>query len=456
MAADLAQVVETCQRWLHLPDPGSLYALLGTIAANRLEGDPVWLLLVGPPGGGKSELLNALSGLEDVHPTATLTEAALLSGTSKREHSKDAKGGLLRTIGNFGIIVAKDFGSVLSMNRDARSLVMAALREVYDGSWTRHVGTDGGKTMTWSGKVGFVGGCTQTIDRHHAVMGAMGERFLFYRLPEIDSSMQAYRALKHAGKERAMRQELADNVAGVLSGSSPTDVDLSDEETDWLVNLATLVSRARSAVERDSYSREIELVPDSEAPTRLVIMLARLLQGLTAIGLDRTEASKVVVKTALDSMPTLRRRVLEELQAGQLDTTDVAELVLHPTQTTRRALEDLTAHGLVLCHRGGKGEAHEWTLSEFARVRLSRFLSEEGTVPEMSGDVPETAQTNGSRLPYSSSLRADDDISGKVGPDSARSDDWWQSVLKDQPPDSAEDPEPARTAATLLDEEPAF
>jgi energy-coupling factor transporter ATP-binding protein EcfA2 len=411
-------MVDTCRRWLHLPEPGALYALLGTIAANRLEGDPVWLLLVGPPGGGKTELLNALSGLEDVHPTATLTEAALLSGTSKRERAQEAKGGLLRTIGDFGIIVAKDFGSVLSMNRDARALVMAALREIYDGSWTRHVGTDGGRTMSWSGKVGFVGGCTQTIDRHHAVMGAMGERFLFYRLPEIDSSMQATRALTHAGKERVMRAELAANVSGVLSGITPTSVELSAAETTWLVDLATLVARGRSAVERDSYSREIELVPDPEAPTRLVVMLARLLQGLCAIGLDRQEAHEVVVKTALDSMPTLRRKLLVELfhaTGERMDTTELGQATLHPTTTTKRSLEDLTAHRLVERHPQGEGKPHEWCLTEFATVRLARFVGE-GTRPEMLVQVPETAKQSGTDYTYSSSLRADDDISGRVGP----------------------------------------
>ena len=85
-------------------------------------------------GGGKTEILGGISRLPDVHPAATVTEAALLSGTSKRDRSATAKGGLLREIGDFGIILAKDFGSVLSMHRDARGAVLAALREIYDGA----------------------------------------------------------------------------------------------------------------------------------------------------------------------------------------------------------------------------------------------------------------------------------------------------------------------------------
>lgn len=375
----LDQARATFQTWLHLPDTGALDVVLGSIAANRISGDPVWLLLVGPPGGGKSEILNAISGLEDAHPAGTLTEASLLSGTPKRDHAEAAKGGLLRNIGDYGIIVAKDFGSVLSMNRDARSQLLAALREVYDGSWTRHVGTDGGRTLAWKGKVGMVGGCTPTIDRHHAVMGAMGERFVLYRLPEVDPNIQARRALLHAGKEKQMRQELAASVQTLLDEHAQQPRPLDDAETDRLIVLATLVVRARSAVERDNYSREIELVPGPEAPTRLIIVLDRILAGLDAIGATREDAWRVVTKCALDSVPALRLAILYALQNGQADTNNISGTVRHPAQTTRRALEDLVAHGLVELERQGEGKAHLWSLSEFTYGRMQVF-------PEMSGD----------------------------------------------------------------------
>ena len=53
----------------------------------------------------------------------------------------------------------------------------------------------------------------------------------------------------------------------------------SDDDEHRLVALTTLVARARSAVVRDSYRREIELVPDAEAPGRLIGALGRLLTG---------------------------------------------------------------------------------------------------------------------------------------------------------------------------------
>jgi hypothetical protein len=368
------------RKWLHLPDPAALLAVLGTVAANRLDGDPVWTVLVGPPGGGKSEIIQSLAGLDDVHPVATLTEPALLSGTARKEQAANARGGLLRVMGEFGIILCKDFGSVLSMHRDARAQVLAALREVYDGHWTRHLGVDGGRTLDWSGKVGLVGGCTPTIDRHHAVMGAMGERFLLFRLPEADSAEQARRALEHAGREKAMRAELAEAVQRLLVGTGGDPRPLSKDETARLVSLTQLVVRCRSAVERDGYSREIELIPESEAPTRLIVVLAQLLAGLDAIGVGRLESWAVVTKAALDSIPAIRRDTIGVLFANEaaLKTSEVAEAISYPTATTQRALEDLTAHGIAKRHAG---HANTWTLSEFAREHYGAAIYS----PETSG-----------------------------------------------------------------------
>lgn len=421
----LAGCVDTFRLWLHLPDAGALYVALATVAANRAEGDPVWLLMVAPPGGGKTEIIQPLARLPDVHPAATLTEAALLSGTPKRDRGKEAKGGLLREIGDFGIVLHKDFGSVLSMNRESRAAVLAALREVYDGSWTRHVGTDGGRTLSWSGKVGLVAGCTPSIDSHHAVIGAMGERFILYRLPPTDADSQVRRALAHVGREATMRAELADAVEAVLgdvqTGWLANEADA--ETTERLVKIATLAVRCRSAVERDGYTREVQLVPEPEAPARLALVLLRLLNGLRAIGLDTEAAWPLVVKCALDSMPALRRKVLEDLlrRPTPASTTEVADAVRHPTTTARRALEDLAAHDIAQRMPQGPGKADVWQLTAWARDRWPTIpemsvgeMEAPAGLPEMSEGVPVEHGNARAGAPITLPLRIDDDISGTV------------------------------------------
>jgi putative DNA primase/helicase len=383
--SDLPHVIETFQRWLHLDDLGPIYVTLATIVANRMEGDPLWLMLVGAPSGGKTEILNAVAGQPDVHMAATLTVGALLSGTAKRDKDKASKGGLLREIGAFGILVCKDFTSILSMNRDPRAELLAALREIYDGSWTRHVGVDGGRTLAWAGKLGLLAGCTTTIDSHHTVMATMGERFLLYRLPEIQGEEQGRRALENTGHEREMRQALASVVAGLLSTLEPPSAlpPLHPGDANRLVALAALAARARSAVERDSRTREIDLIPDPEAPARLAQALRRLYGGLLVIGLDADTAWGYVAKVGLDCMPKLRRGVFRVLAADDAwhETVALALHVHYPTSTARRALEDLAVHGIAERESGGTGNADRWHLSDWARE-----LYERASVPEMSVD----------------------------------------------------------------------
>ena len=383
MNPHLGAALGTFGRWLHLPDVGSVCGVLGAVAANRMPGDPVWLLFVGAPSSGKSEIINSLIGLPDVHPAATLTEAALLSGTPAKEKSKDSKGGLLRAIGDFGIILCKDFGSILNQNRDSQAQTLSALREVYDGSWTRHVGTDGGRTLHWSGKVGLIGGCTPSIDRRHAVMGTMGERFIFYRLAVEDDAALARAALAHVGKEARMRAEMSAAVTRLFTELDLTrePLGLTEDEKARLVALASFVVRCRSAVERDGYDREIDLIPDPEAPGRLCLVLARLLAGLDLIGLDREPSWRVVERAAMDSMPALRLKVIILLSHADepLDTTQVALAAQYPTTTARRQLEELAAYGVVSRKSGGRGPADDWELSSWSRERLR----EVGTVPDI-------------------------------------------------------------------------
>src|SRR5262249_51252347 len=52
-------------------------------------------------------------------------------------------------LGDRGVLVLKDVTTLISADRNIRAQILAALREIYDGRWTRNVGLDGGKTLVW-------------------------------------------------------------------------------------------------------------------------------------------------------------------------------------------------------------------------------------------------------------------------------------------------------------------
>ena len=365
-SAALAGAVAVYRHWLHLPDIDPLLATWAAYAANHGDGDPLWLMVVGAPGSGKTEMLKPVSALPHVIEASTITEAALLSGTSELHRDPEATGGLLRLIGDFGILVLKDFTSVLSMNRDTRTVVLAALREVYDGSWTRHLGTDGGKTFHWEGKVGVIAGVTPAIDQHHAVTAAMGERFLMVRLHSENPIEQAARALRHSGHEPVMRAALTDAVEQVLAGRKAQAAPVTDDEKVRLGQLAAVAASARSHVERDSYSREVISVPPSESPGRLVKQLVAILSGLDMIGVPRQRGLDVVARLAMDSLPVVRRALMITLAANDepMAMSNIVATTPYPAKTIRRALEDLEAHQVV--ERRSSGRADYWGLTSWA------------------------------------------------------------------------------------------
>jgi hypothetical protein len=355
----LSEAVDVFARWLHLADPAPLYAVAGAIAANLAQGDPVWLLLVGAPSTGKSEILSAANPLGFVHPAAKVTEAALLSGTPSRERTKNATGGLLRQIGAFGILLVKDFTSVLAQNQDTRNQALAALREVYDGRWDRPVGSEGAKVLSWAGKCGLIGGVTPDLDRFHQVISLLGDRFLLLRPEAPDPASAGRKALEHLGRETEMRSQLADALGGLIHGADVTAVNrpLSAAERAELVRLARYTAVARTAVARDGYTREMLYHPAPEGPGRLITAFARMLGGMRAIGCDDITAWQVLRQIAADCVPAVRSRFAAEL-IGRGDgarTSDMAAAARMATKNARPHLEDLSLLGLVDRTKQGDG-----------------------------------------------------------------------------------------------------
>lgn len=379
--SSLLDVERTFARWIRDSDPVPTRAVLATYLANHLDGDPVWLMQVGGSGIGKTERLAPLSVMPDVVLESCISgPAALLSGTGKKERAKDATGGLLRKFPNgSGVLLLKDFTSILDMHRDARAEVLAALREIHDGRWDRSVGAEGGRTLTWTGKLGVIASCTTAIDSAHSVVATMGTRFVLVRLRGDDNL--AHYVLDQVGHESAMRDELRVCCRDLLE-QPPGIEHLLDAARNRLAALGSYVARARSPVDRDQQG-EIRLVLDAEAPTRIVKMLAQLWRAGGLLGLDTTQAWEMVRRVGMDSIPKLRRMVLDHLDRSPVpaNTTDVAEAVVHPSRTTRRALEDLAAHQVIRRITGGQGKADSWELTAQTRRWLDATLPVSSETP---------------------------------------------------------------------------
>jgi hypothetical protein len=224
-ACDLDQLHAVFRKWFGEEfDLDVINVIVAVAASEKLGGDPAWLLVVSGPGAAKTESVQSLVGC-GAHVTSTIqSEGALLSASSKK--TKGSTGGLLRKIGDGGILVIKDVTSILSADSNTRSSVLAALREVHDGRWERNVGSDGGQTLTWQGRIIVVGAVTTAWDTAHGVVSALGDRFILVRIDStVGRKAAGRRAMRNIGSETEMRTELAAAVGGLISQVGPGGAD---------------------------------------------------------------------------------------------------------------------------------------------------------------------------------------------------------------------------------------
>lgn len=376
----LTELETVARRWLGSGyDLQALHAVIAAAAVEQLDGDPVWMLIISGSGNAKTETVQALDGAGGLITSTISSQGALLSATSKRERSKDATGGLLRKIGDRGILVIKDVTSILSMNRDMRAEVLGALREVYDGSWSRNVGTDGGQTLDWKGRIVTIGAVTTAWDRAHGVVAAMGDRFVLVRMDSsVGRQAAGRRAIGNTGSETQMRAELSEAVAATLNQVTGVGIDPTDEETDRLLAAADLVTLARTAVESD-YQGNPEYAHDPEMPTRFAKQLAQVMRGAVAVGIDRDDALRLALRCARDSMPPLRLAIIDDVaQHPGSPTRDVRKRLDQPRNTVDRQLQALHMLGVLTVHEDTSGPGTVWKYSLAPGIDPNAL-----TVPEM-------------------------------------------------------------------------
>jgi hypothetical protein len=364
-------------------DLDALHVVLAAAAVEQLNGDPLWVLVISGSGNAKTETVQTLGGA-GAYVTSTITSiGALLSASSRRDKAKDATGGLLRKLGDRGVLVIKDVTSIISQDRNTRGEVLAALREVYDGRWERNVGTDGGRTLTWTGRIAVIGAVTTAWDKAHDVIASMGDRFVLIRVDSNEGRVQAgRRSIGNTGSEEQMRAELAAVVAGVLAGVQKcTPVDMTYDETDRLLAAADVVTIGRTGVEYD-YRGDVIDAHAPEMPTRFAKQLAQVVRGAIAIGIDRDEAIRLAIRCARDSMPPLRLAILLDVAAHPLSTTsDVRKRLDKPRATVDRQLQSLHILGLLECDESTAAHGSSW------RYRLAKGIDPKVLDPSITRKV---------------------------------------------------------------------
>lgn len=350
------------------------------VIANKTGRDPLWLFLVAPSSGGKTEIINAIEGLVDfVHPIDTLTVNTFASG--QKRAGKETS--LLLKIQS-GILTFKDFTSILEMNKDARKEIMSQLRAIFDGKFVKRTGT--GDDIKWAGKLGLIAAVTSIIHHKQQEFAAMGERFIQYAIKQPDRRAVQRRIFTNSFDMTAKRIHLQacfkSYIDNILAAVQDENIVLPDDVMEEIIELADFSTQARSGLAVSERDGSIQYIPDSEMPTRVTSQLITMASGL--ISLHKGEPNSTITalteddrsilhKITLDSIPRKRRQAMQFLTKYKLGATAaaVATELNYETEVMKQTLQELCA--LKLAKRVARRDTYFYVLNDIYRPTLEKF-----------------------------------------------------------------------------------
>lgn len=333
----LAQLWKNLESSFGLDDPYILEVELSTIVTVGMPGDPLWVFIVGPPSGLKSETLRWTRGAETVYTTSSLTPHALITGL---------KGGHdLIPLLDGKTLVIKDFSPILEMRRESRDAIFSQLRDAFDGYIEQDFATVGHKDF--DSHFHILAGVTSAIEKYYAVQSWLGQRFLKARITEAVDGFR--KALEGAGNEKEIRKGFKRLVREVLEVDLESWSDVDSTLVSELRPTVDLVGKARTHVPRD-WNSNISALPEPELPPRLTKQLKKICIGRAMVYRRESVNEDDVAfarRLALDTIPSLRRRAMEAFLDGPYPIGEFRHALGLPERTTYRLVEDLEILDLI-------------------------------------------------------------------------------------------------------------
>lgn len=356
----LYQDVETKVQEL-LPNSQTALKLVLAVSASSNFQNPLmlWLLLVGVPSSGKTDMVRLIKDADVTYYLDNLTQNAFISGERATKSSKVYD--LLPLIDKKCLII-KDWTSIFSLDEKMTKKLLGDLVGIYDKEFTKFSSRRG--NISYSSAFSQLGCITPaTLNRHTQYMNMVGPRFLCYTMPPttFDQENLSYQVI-FSNKDRSLIEKearlYASSYLNQLIQRTPNIQPLSQESQEYLRIAAKLMSNCRGIVILQSASFKNEEGEDVkyyevldvqiEEPWRAIQQLISLSKylafvvGKDEVGIDELAIIKEVV---VSSMPADRSQALRMIKehGGQITAKELADISEKSTKTSRRLLDELVA-----------------------------------------------------------------------------------------------------------------
>lgn len=370
---------------LYIEDFGMVDILMATVVANSLKiGDPVWITLIGPSSGGKSQIIRPFSRANHkfIHQLDDLTANTLISGTMGLE------GSLLGRIGNHGMLSMDDLTVLFSKGPEERAAILSQFRMVYDGRYSKSSGNRK-EAMDWTGHIGMIAGSTPSIYRYFSEVADMGERFLSYRMRAIDK----HKAVEFVTASKRTSTNLNEAIGDLfhsylmeLLPNLPKDrsemPEVHEETQEVIANVAEYATLLRTPVHIDERSGLVDEFPEPEMPFRVMKQLGSMAQALQCMCEEPEEIlpadlTRALEWTAYSLANDKRRAYLRALVAlsddgKKLNKRNVSGATGLHMDIVGKGLDQLQALGIIKLH--GDDSNKEWELNNYGLTKIVRRL----------------------------------------------------------------------------------
>lgn len=371
---------------MYVEDFGMVDIVIASIIANSLKiGDPVWLTLIGPSSGGKSQLIRPFAKANPnlIHQVDDLTSNTLISGTLGVEHS------LLGRIGEHGVLSMDDLTVLFSKNSEQRAEILSQFRMLYDGQFSKSTGNRKDAQL-WKGYVGMIAGATPSIYRYFAEVSDMGERFINYRMKKYD----VHKAVEFVTTHRHTANELTDKLAALFKEYVVTLIEglpkdskflpaIHPETYQTIQTMSEFSTLMRTPVHIDERSGLVDEFPEPEMPFRVMKQLTSIAQALQCMADDHTAPLPPDLTRALEwcaySLCNDKRRAWLRALVGlhdagkRLSARNISAATGLHTEVVKKELDQLQAIGIIELADEDRGEK-QWSLANSGITKMVRRL----------------------------------------------------------------------------------
>ena len=320
----------------------------------------LWLLLVGVPSSGKTDLVRLVKDATDIsYYLDNLTQNAFISG---ERATKSQKVYDLLPLINKKCLIIKDWTSIFALDEKMTKKLLGDLVGIYDREFTKFSSRRG--NISYSSSFSQLGCITPaTLNKHTTYMNMVGPRFLCYTMPPttFDDGNTSFDLIFSDSDRSLIEKETrlyASSYLHQLAQTTPNIKPYSTDVREYLRTAAELMSNCRgiailaasSFKNEDGEDVKYYEVSDVqiEEPWRAVQQLIELAKYLAfVVGKDEVgvEELAIIKEVVISSMPADRSQALRLIKdhEGEITAKELADLSDRSPKTSRRLLDELVA-----------------------------------------------------------------------------------------------------------------